>query len=136
MQLKTMPLKFRVWGKELKRFVQYSDIYDSSYDQSKNELEVIDLAHYFYNTDEKLDNVVISQDTGIKDKNGKSIYTGDIVSDGAVCGIVEYYNGLLGLRFDKYEATIASQAELNEFKNVEIIGNIWQNPELLEENMG
>ncbi|HAA6883795.1 TPA_asm: hypothetical protein GHH03_11615 [Listeria monocytogenes] len=81
----------------------------------------------------------VSQFTGLKDKNGKKIFEGDIVE------IIEIdafgnldWNRLKGkvmfsegawLVTDSGSFAISLWSEINEF---EIIGNIYENPELLE----
>ncbi len=76
--------------------------------------------------------VAIMQFTGLKDKNGKEIYEGDIFPYGKKNLIVRYECGgwtgnWLGLNLFIF---------INEFPNVEncleIIGNIYESPELLE----
>lgn len=69
----------------------------------------------------------IGQYTGLKDKNGVEIYEGDIVQQFNVKanGIIEYKYGQFGIKC------------LNMFWNIhptklEVIGNIYDNPELLE----
>ena len=72
------------------------------------------------------------QYTGLKDKNGKEIYEGDIDSKGRV---VEYKIDMSGYYLMKNWGGFHlchSQNVLNGcIKHVEIIGNIYENPELL-----
>lgn len=79
-------------------------------------------------------NVIIMQYIGIKDKNGKEIYEDDIIDSGyfrnKICKI-EFYNGCFGYYHPNEKAFRA-------FKDAhtlsEVIGNIHENPELLEKN--
>lgn len=64
----------------------------------------------------------VMQYTGLKDKNGKEIYEGDIVTRKNKTYIVEYELG--GFQFSGISAYVM-QGE------VTIIGNICENPELL-----
>lgn len=76
------------------------------------------------------------QCTGLKDKNGKLIFEGDIVKD---CDINSF--GIFEITYDTFFGGFYFQdKEGNTFDlgypihcNCEVIGNIYENPELLEE---
>lgn len=76
------------------------------------------------------DTIKIMQYTGMKDKNGKEIYERDIVK--IAYGIKKPYKEIISevIYDDGYEVDIG---RLASFHNVcEVIGNIYENPELLE----
>lgn len=85
------------------------------------------------------------QYTGLKDKTGKEIYEGDILNLGEnSLYFIEYKNDkfCMSKKPDDLEVEWASaddyytsRISLSEYgKNSEIIGNIFENPELLENN--
>lgn len=124
-------IKFRVWHRGLGRMMLIKNMWFQ--DGSVEELELNDAVMNDYITAYP-DEIELMQSTGLKDKNGKEIFEGDILYGYAgedFWEIVEFdteegkwirkdiwYNSKLGL------------SENNEF--MEIVGNIYENPELLE----
>ena len=78
-----------------------------------------------------VDYSTVGQYTGLNDKNGKKIFGGDIVEYKGDYGYIEWYNvdGMYMIYFDGWCVDI-SQIWSTE---LEIIGNIHDNPELLED---
>ncbi len=91
------------------------------------------------------DKYVLMQSTGLKDKNGVEIFEGDIVLvsvrngfdylDNKVCIVKNSidYSGLVCATVDEDLEYRIFNTELFEEYTYEVIGNIWENPELLEE---
>jgi len=73
--------------------------------------------------------VVLQQFTGLKDKNGKEIYEGDIIVDSFNhCEKGKVVENTAEFWWDFIEYGL-DQAEL------EVIGNIYENPELIKEEI-
>lgn len=81
-------------------------------------------------------NKVYMQYTGLKDKHGVEIYEGDVLNDGEDSGYVEYMSEFSSYVIDfwKSPANHSRGVELGTWldSESEIIGNVYENPELLE----
>ena len=106
-------IKFRVWD------VNFREMCFDTYLMDEDYLNIVR-----YNV--KPDQHKIMQYTGLKDKNGTEIYEGDILqrNDNSIA-VVEFENGMFVTKYD------ALMWELCENSPI-VIGNIYQNPELLE----
>ena len=108
-------IKFRMWHKNIKQM----------YDVGLINLQqgLIFMKNYLGYTQSSfaIEEVELMQYTGLKDKNGKYIQTT------VEKAVIEYK----GASF--YGSTFADDWELDEYYEIEVIGNIYDNPELLEE---
>lgn len=143
---------FRFWDTEEKVMIEWDCVCQSAFNCTReegNKLERYGLMYWAFTTPSRF---IPLQCTGLKDKNGKFIFEGDIVRvDGNLFEIV-YEIGSFMI------ATKTNCASIHQFKgywndnvyplsqlyfeykneefainNLEIIGNIYENPELLEE---
>lgn len=124
-------IKFRVWDKITKKYF-YSGTLDNGdvlVIHLDGEIEISSYDTY------KPDDFIIEELTGLLDKNGREIYEGDIVSD----GMWQSYgclNGIHEVKFEDggfYPFCVPKWECTMDIKGCEIIGNIHENPELLEE---
>jgi len=78
----------------------------------------------------------LMQYTGLTDKNGVEIYEGDIVKFkwlGEYTGVIKYEDCGFGLSYNANDEQMNVAMRRFYFdKNAEVIGNIHENPELLE----
>lgn len=84
----------------------------------------------------------LMQSTGLTDKNGKEIFEGDVVTDGHTMGDIKNHSTLGFYMVDDNgrERFFSDGATIEDFEEdvetaariFEVIGNIYENPELLE----
>lgn len=109
----TRPIKFRVWNNLTK---EWKNPYDYTYGDLFGD-----------------DKYITQQFTGLLDKNGREIYEGDIVKSfdenhevfADLCSMyLKFSDGRIGCRIDNMNP-----------KNLTVIGNIFENKELLNEHI-
>lgn len=125
-------IKFRVFDKEAKTMQKVSSI-----DLENNEVFIYDIGGFDKNL--SFDEIELMQFTGLTDKNGVEIYEGDIVCQGQVLLGHICITGRYGVSVKMEGASchlinyvFDSDFDIGELSNIEIIGNIHKNPELLK----
>lgn len=78
----------------------------------------------------KVDPSTICQCTGLVDKNGKLIFENDIVKDNVIYGVVKWDDTNAGYFIDDRDTGYQDYSEW--WHEVEAVGNVFDNPELLE----
>ena len=140
-------IKFRAWsGKQMFGHDSFDGLAWKSF---RNEFDRPIPFDFGWDEREFYEDYVLMQYSGLKDKNGKEIYEGDILANESykypievkhgkyICSSDEGYEdesyGFYGKSKNPGRAGYFDVNPLN-FEWIEIIGNIHENPELLKEN--
>lgn len=126
-------LKFRVWDKLAERFILPDKGFQGHY--------ILDLNGCFHDLGNGSggDEYVIQQYTGLQDKHGKDIYEGDIVSgiclnDGPQICVVGFDTfGIFYTKIKFYPCEEWDNVAMLAQEHNEIVGNIFENSELLNQ---
>ena len=149
-------IKFRIWDKAINKMItqenvkefldktiseKWEDEFPYHCDEWYPAYEILTVFDYLKSFQERTikryepseNRFELMQFTGLHDKNGKEIYEGDIVksffvdTDEAGNEIYKYY--IIEVKYDE----ILCSYKIDKFMNLEVIGNIYENKELLNE---
>ena len=127
-------IKFRAWLKYGKEIVDVEEIdfmnevinyIDNDYENNEQEI----IGAYF-------ENIELMQYTELKDKNNKEIYEGDVVKlrSNHGIGVIKYYDEWGAFIVEYIKPRPLAVLGMNYYKeDIEVLGNIYENPELLGE---
>lgn len=122
-------INFRAWDNENNQMLDVQEInFEDCFYGGEMQIKTTMYNDYF-----DCREMPLMQYTGLHDKNGKEIYEGDIVksffvdTDEAGNEIYKYY--IMEVKYDE----ILCSYKIDKFMNLEVIGNIYENKELLNE---
>lgn len=134
-------IKFRAWDKENKEML---DIEDLHWDDCIRDFSIRTTMYRDYFD---IKDMILMQYTGLKDKNGKEIYEGDIVKINAHSydfgfekdriGEIRFLGGAFGFYKQLSEKEylfneLSIEFAYGELEYYEVVGNIYENKNLLE----
>ena len=133
-----MTPRYRAWMKSLKWMCDVTNI---SFDSKFVDICQQGDTERYTEMSVEFDEITLMQSTGLKDKNGQEIFEGDVVqfedcseaSDFLYIntGIIEWCQG--GFHVTNRDSVLMEDLLDGDSLDVTIIGNIYENPELLED---
>ena len=134
-----MILKYRAWNKKTQSFIDYGDLV---LDLRSGKIYAGDIG-LVESTIDVTDQIELIQSTGVKDKNGMEIFEWDIVLVNVSNGFDHLVNEKTVVQESEFHSglvckSLISGMEYRVFKHkkmdyeYEVIGNIYENSELLE----
>lgn len=128
---RTMIPRYRAWNKATKEMHEVDDIVSIDFEKKQICVKTLffdQLNHYDF------DDVVLMQSTGLRDKNGKEIFEGNVVkmaknvySEPTYYEVVRHRGGAYRLESKQYGCELWLR-----HTDCEIAGNIYTDPELAE----
>lgn len=129
--------KFRAWHKTWEEMGKVKRI---RFDDDGNVTTVL-FKGKTLGTNLKIDEIELMQSTGLKDKNGQEIFEGDVVQYQNIKvpsadseGVIRYFDNwaMFGIDIEHKEPRALFFSGLADHISLEVVGNIYETPELLE----
>ena len=128
-------IKFRAWSSGRKEMTEVENINFKG--------NAVYLISKYLRLVANLDETELMQYTGLQDENGVDIYEGDIINlsyeyfdghfrDNEIVGKVCFEGSSFRISYKKYDEIREWRIDEPEILSIEVIGNIYENPELLE----
>lgn len=127
--------KFKVWDKQKEKIFDQSELI-IRFDENG-----VGIVEDHYRAD-RLKDFELLHSTGLRDNNGTEIFEGDILKvfvlgdEGAIAKVI-FKNGMFGIEDDMhgygYDKGLYSLHQILSLRDAEILGNIYQDKHLLEE---
>lgn len=114
-------IKFRAWNKKEKQMFSWDDLLK----HARNFDSFDSLIGHFNNPSTG----ILMQFTGLLDRFGKEIYEGDILKGTGIDGKIRSWEAVSLIYFHHWQET---QDLLEQYEDVEVIGNIYENPKLIK----
>lgn len=126
--------KFRAWMKSLKWMCDVTNI---SFDSKFVDICQQGDTERYTEMSVEFDEITLMQSTGLVDKNGKEIFEGDILDYKGRKALVRWHGSYASFIYRFVDELQKRNTEWKPlylaYMKCEIIGNIYENPELLEE---
>lgn len=126
--------KFRVWMKSLKWMCDVTNI---SFDSKFVDICQQGDTERYTEMSVEFDEITLMQSTGLFDRNGKEIFEGDILDYRGRKALVRWHGSYASFIYRFVDEPHKRKAEWKPlylaYMKCEIIGNIYENPELLED---
>ena len=128
-------IKFRAWNNFFKEMYYFD--FENNIEVRSGHLWIV---HEEGAISSKSPSITIMQYTGLEDKNGTEVYEGDIVHARVYYSCEDWfdagehdYDFIADVKWDNEKmAYLCNGYYLHEIEEVEIVGNIYENPELLD----
>jgi len=133
-------IKFRAWDKKYECYVKVESI-DFDFHGNIDSVWVDCEEHHHDHSVLNADEVILEQYTGLKDKNDKEIYEGDIIKQLMYVLEGKEHTTTWVVRWDKEECcfklhylsgSLFGDSMMADDEEYKVIGNIHEDPELLE----
>lgn len=134
-------IKFRAWDKVHECYLyDVQDAYDTlsgcvKYEDGENADYDEDCFAGFLDNEQ----YIVEQYTGLHDKNGREIYEGDIIAthpksryEAPKSGVVQFGGSCPSFRYKTEDGKEYDIWSSNAYRTYEVIGNIFEDPELME----
>ena len=126
-------IKFRAWLNTEKRMIDWKDLLIEKDDEEGFFLWVKDDPNDNHSGATGESDFVLMQYTGLKDENSTEIYEGDVIEWLDPFGVTVRSQVIYDETTASYKTYKGELSHISIRPNLKVVGNIYENPELLEE---